>query len=121
MVTFRQVARTYVSLARAAERDRNRQAKESARLYKEHLKQNEIENATETIRRYEEYIKVLMSVHKNCANKIDWQQIIEDDEPLVEKNNLHEDAARKTLNDFTPSFLKKYLAQRKKYNHSNKQ
>jgi len=114
MVTFRQVARTYVYLARAAERDRNRQAKESSRLYKEQIKQNEIENVTETIRRYEDYIKVLMSVHKNCADKIDWQQIIEDDEPLVEKNNLHEDAAQKILNDFTPSFFEKIFGSKKK-------
>jgi hypothetical protein len=115
MVTFRQVARSYVSAARAAERDRNRRAKESARFYKEQQKQNEIENASDIVRRYEEYIDVLMSVHKNSAGKIDWQQIQKDAEPLqAEKNTTHENAARQILNDFTPSFFEKIFGSNKK-------
>jgi hypothetical protein len=115
MVTFKQVARSYTSAVKAAEREQKRQAREAARLYKEQQKQQEITNAAETVKRYEEYIDVLMSIHKNCTDKIDWQQIQDDPEPPKPvKQSTHENAARQKLDNFKPSFFDKIFGSKKK-------
>jgi len=115
MVTFKQVARSYTSAVKAAERDQKRRAREAARLYKEKQKQQEIANAAETVSRYEEYIDVLRSIHKNCTDKIDWQQIKDDPEPpKPEKQNINEQAARQKLDNFKPTFFDKIFGSKKK-------
>ncbi len=115
MVTFRQAIRYSAAAARASERNRNRRAKEAARQFKEQQKQNEIENAFETVKRYDDYIEVLMSVHKHASDKIDWQQILEDEEPpQAEKLKIHETATRQELNDFTPSLFHKIFGSKRK-------
>ncbi len=115
MVTFKQVARSYTSAVKAAERDQKRRAREAARLYKEQQKEEEIANAAETVRRYEEYIDVVMSIHKNCTDKIDWQQIQDDPEPPhPEKQKIHETNARQKLDNFEPSFIDKIFGSKKK-------
>lgn len=58
MVTFRQVARSYVSAVKAAEREQKRRNKEATRLYKEQSKQQELANANDALRNYENYINV---------------------------------------------------------------
>lgn len=115
MVTFKQVARSYTSAVKAAERDQKRRAREAARLYKEQQKQQEIADAAETVRRYEEYIDVLMSIHKNCTDKIDWQQVLDDPEPpQPEKQDTNETAAQQKLDNFKPSFFDKIFGSKKK-------
>lgn len=115
MVTFRQVARSYASAVRAAEREQKSKAREAARLYKEHQKQQEIADVAETVRQYEEYIDALMSIHKNCTEKIDWKQIQNDPEPpLPKKQNLHESAAQQKFDNYKPSFLQKISGSRNK-------
>ena len=117
MVTFKQIARSYVADVRAHERNKKRQTKEYARLYKEQQKQNEIENATDIINRHQAYIDVLTTIHKNCSDKIDWQKAIEDEEPsIAEKNDLNEHEAKQKLNDFKPSFFDKIFGNKKKIN-----
>lgn len=108
MVTFRQVARSYVAAARRAEREQKRRAREAARDYKEQLKRKEISSAADTVKQYEEYIAVLMSIHKNCADKIDWEQVLAEPEPdKPEKQDVLEREAKQRLDSFKPSFFDK--------------
>jgi hypothetical protein len=114
MVTFRQVARSYVAAARRAEREQKRRANEAARDYKEQLKQEEILNVADAVRQYEAYITVLMSVHKSCADKLDWQQVLSEEEPeKPERESTLENEARLQLEKFKPSFLDKIFGTEK--------
>jgi len=115
MVTFKQVARSYASAVKAAERDKKRHARETARLYKEQQKQQEIADVAEIVKLYEEYIDVLMSIHKSCTDKIDWQQVLDDPEPPhPEKQTTNETAAKQKLENYKPSFFDKMFGSKKK-------
>lgn len=115
MVTLRQVARSYTSAIRAAEREQKRRVRESALFYREQQKHREIVNVADAVKRYEEYIEVLVSIHKKCTEKIDWQQVRDDPEPpKPEKQTVHEIVARQKLDDYKPSLFDKIFRSEKK-------
>ena len=115
MVTFKQVARSYAAASRAEERNRNARARESARAFKEQEKLEEINNATEAVDRYETYVNLLMSVHKSCSKRIDWELVKEDSEPIgPEKSDKNEADARFKRNAFKPSFFDKIFGSQNK-------
>ncbi|MEQ8415212.1 MAG: hypothetical protein RIB71_12125 [Imperialibacter sp.] len=115
MVTFRQVARAYTSAAREAERQQKRQQKEAARQFREQQKDQEIQDATEAFEQYENYVEIITSFHKNCAEKVDWNQVRDEQEPpKPEKQSLNEDAAALKLSSYKPSFLDKIIGAKKK-------
>lgn len=115
MVTFRQVARSYISAVKAAEREQKRRNKEATRLYKEQAKQQELANANEALRNYDNYINILTSIHKNCSDKIDWQQIANDPQPVEPiMDSIHEAKAQSNFENFKPSFSDKLFGSKKK-------
>ena len=104
MPTFNQLARSYS----AAKKRENREA---ARRYKAELKQQEIADASEAVKTYEDYIDVLLSMHKNCSEKIDWHKIKKDIEPVKPINKkINEVVATEKLTDYTPGFMTKLFA-----------
>lgn len=115
MVTFRQVARSYISAVKAADRNQKRRAREAARIYKEKQKLQEVLDAANAVRQYEEYIDVLLSIHKKCIDKINWQKIQDDPEPPKPKREMvHEKVAQQKLDYFKPSFFDKIFGTKRK-------
>lgn len=115
MATANQFARGAVRAYKAAEREQKRNAREAAKLYKEEQKQQEISNASQTVRKYENYIDSIMSIHKNATDKIDWNLVLNDPEPPKPvKSDSNEKSAKLERTNFTPSFFEKIFGYKKK-------
>ncbi len=57
---------------------------------------------------YENYIDVISSVHKECEEKKNWEEVKASNPPKEPKQTFnHEQEAKKKLNDYTPSFFDK--------------
>ena len=71
-------------------------------------KQQEISNAAEAVKNYENYIDTLMSVHKTARSRIDWQKMLEHPAPAppIRIAGNEELAVRKRVN-YKPSFFDK--------------
>jgi hypothetical protein len=90
------------------ERASQRRRRESIKQFKIQQKQQEISNAAEAVRKYENYIDTLMSVHKEAMDRIEWKEIVEQQAPTapVRSSANEELAVRKRVN-YKPSFFDK--------------
>ena len=107
MATIKGFIRSYGAAVRRAEREQQRIAREAAKRYKKQLKLEEIENASEAVRSYNEYVDILQSLHKNCTSKVDWDEILntpEPEEPINDYANYNK--ANYALESYKPSKLK---------------
>jgi len=108
MTTFKGAMRTYGAAVRRIEREQQRQARESAKRFKEQQKQQDIQNAQQAVFDWEEYIETLQSVHKNCTEPVDWDQIKNTKKPLEPAPEFkNETFAKKNLDNYKPSFFDK--------------
>ncbi len=115
MVTARQIVRSYNTIARASDRDRKRRVKEAAKEFKDEQKRLEQVNALDAVRRYDEYINFLVSIHKYTSEKLDWNAINDEPSPpMAKKSDTNERQAQEKLNTFSPSFLDKLFGYKKK-------
>ena len=64
MPTINQFVRSYSAAVKRNERAQQRNAREAAKLYRIQSKQLEIENATQAVLQYENYINDLTHQHK---------------------------------------------------------
>tara|TARA_R110001599_G_scaffold318898_1_gene528613 strand:+ start:13378 stop:14316 length:939 start_codon:yes stop_codon:yes gene_type:complete len=103
------------------EREQQRQARESARRFKEQQKFEEIDNAQQAVSDWEDYVDTIQSLHKNCTEPVDWTQIESTEkplEPLIESKN--QTIAKNNLDSFKPSILDKLFGStQKKINRLN--
>jgi len=110
MATFRSALRSYNAAVRRAERDSKRREREAASRFKEQQKLEAIEDARNAVEDWEEYVEMIQSMHKDCTDPIDWQEILESPEPeCPEYCDHHECQAKNKLENFKPSFLDKIL------------
>lgn len=110
MATIRGFIRSYGAAVRRAEREQQRKARETAKRYKEQLKQIEIINAAEAVYNYNQYVDLIQSIHKNCTDKIDWNQIKVTPTPKEPiKQTIYETEARDKLSKYHPSILDKII------------
>jgi hypothetical protein len=108
MATVKGFIRSYGAAVRRAERDQQRQARNAAKRYKQQLKQEEISNAGEAVANYSEYIELIQSVHKNCTEKIDWNQIKNTPIPEKPRKEISNEAtSQQNLNNYRPSIFDK--------------
>mgnify|MGYP007077387335 CR=1 FL=1 len=115
MATIKQAVKAVNKANNAYKRDQKKRAAEAARKFKEQEKQQELANAQESVQRYNDYIEVLLSVHKSCSDKIDWEEVKAEPEPPEPiKSDQHEKAAQRILDDFTPKFLDKLFGYKNK-------
>lgn len=115
MTTLKGAMRSYGAAVRRMEREQQRQTREAAKRFKELQKLQEIENAQQAVTDWERYVETIQSVHKNCTEPIDWQQIEETEKPIkpiLETKN--ETVAKKKLNSFKPSFFDKVFGSTQK-------
>jgi len=75
MATLNRAIRSYGATVRRMEREQQRKARESAKRFKEQQKLQEIENAQQAVSDWENYVDTIQSLHKNCTEPVDWEQI----------------------------------------------
>jgi hypothetical protein len=118
MVTLNGVLRSYGAAIRRAEREQQRQARESAKRFKEQRKFEEIANAEQAVSDWLNYVEMLQSVHKVSTEPINWDLIKASVKPsMPNQSSANEDMARDRLNSYKPSLLDKvFRSIRHKFN-----
>lgn len=110
MATINGFIRSYGAAVRRAERAQQREARELAKRFKEQQKLEEILNAHQAVKDWENYVTTIQSVHRNCTEPVDWDNIKasrKPNEPEPEFRN--ERIAQRRLDSFRPSFFDKIL------------
>ncbi|KMY49608.1 DUF4236 domain-containing protein [Peribacillus loiseleuriae] len=80
------------------------------RQQKEIAKQEELQRARYEVEMYENKIELIHSIHKECDDIFDWQEIASSTHPnQFNQQGKHEIEAREKLNTFKPSFIQKIL------------
>ncbi|WP_190809816.1 hypothetical protein [Flagellimonas sp. S3867] len=108
MTTIKGAIRSYGAAVRRMEREQQRQAREAAKKIKQQQKLKEIQNSTQAVADWENYVDTIQSVHKNCTEPIDWKQIENTTKPIEPPfEGNFELAAKYKLDNFKPSFFDK--------------
>jgi hypothetical protein len=109
MTTWRGTLRSINSAANAAQRAAVRRQRELERQQKQAARMAEQQRAAYDVAVFENAIEVLVSVHKQRSERIDWQQLAELDPPTSpERLTQHADAARAALDGYVPRGLDKF-------------
>lgn len=108
MTTFKGAVRSYTATLKRMERDQQRRAREAAKRYKELQKQEEIANAAQAVSDYNNYIETIQSLHKNCTESVNWEEV-KSSTPPEKPVKLAEEENKAVLKrkDYTPSFFDK--------------
>lgn len=100
---------------RAQEREALRSFREQQRAMKAYEKAAEAERATREAAAFEAYLKLLVSVHKDCGEHWDWQALGNAaDPPTPIRVSPNEAAARRALQSYSPSFLEEIFGRAKR-------
>jgi len=90
---------------RRAEREAQRRRRELERQRKQLEKMRELERAAYEVQVYENYIDLLLSVHKEGSDVWDWEAIRSSELPT----NIHEELAQAKLDGFKPGVFDELL------------
>lgn len=123
MTTFRGILREIDKASRRYQREQERQERENKKSHKAYIKQQEIENARDTVSLYENFIISIISLHKNCSEKINWLTIKNTLPPITPMfKNTNELKAKEKLDLYKPSLLDKIfrLTEKRKIKLSKK-
>lgn len=100
---------------RAEERDALRSFREQQRAMKAYEKAEEAERAAREASAFDAYLKLLVSVHKDCGERWDWQALSRAADPSPPSRIArNEDEARRALDGYSPSFFEKLFGRAKK-------
>ena len=107
---WRGALRSLAAEQRRIEREALRRQRELERQRKQYEKMQELEQAAYKVEVFENYIDVLMSIHKDCGKTWHWDIIVNRKPPEkpIEKT-IHENVAKSKLSSFVPSFTDKLL------------
>ena len=109
-MSLKGVIRVIGRTARHIERDQQRRARVAAQQYKSLQKQQTILDAARAISEYQEYLRVLKTVHCDCSDPIDWLTIQQETPPSVPvATDELEEIAKGKLTTYQPSFLDRIL------------
>ncbi len=115
MATIKGFIRSYGAAVRRMEREQQREAREAAKRFKEQQKLLEIQNAKQAVKDWTNYVKLLQSVHKNCTESIDWDQIKNTSKPTKPTHKrAYEKPAQDKLDNFKPSIFDKIFGSTQK-------
>lgn len=115
MATLNSFIRSAAAASRRAERSHQRRTREAAREYKLQLKQEAISDSYDAVEKYNEYLEVLKSVHKDVSDTVDWSALLNEaapTEPIL--SNKNEKQASDKLLRFKPSFFDKIFGTSRK-------
>jgi hypothetical protein len=105
---YKGIIRSYLSLQREREREAKQYQRELEQRRKEFAKMEELEKAQFEVSEYENYIDVIKSIHKDCGELLNWQEIKSSEppeEPQPQQSN--ETRAREAFDNYVPSFFDK--------------
>lgn len=98
-----------------AERVQQRRAKDAVRQYKIQMRDQEIVTGADALNKYNDYIDVLKSVHKDVSDSIDWLEISKEQPPTTPSHSKQNEVERLAkLNKYKPSFIDKIFGSSKK-------
>lgn len=112
--------RSIGAAVRAAERDAKRRQRELEKQHKEYQKMQELEQAAYEVEVYENEIEIIQSIHKECSDRIDWNNIAKSQEPrkpIELKSN--EKSARSIAESYTPNFIDRLFKREEKKRNSH--
>ncbi len=108
MTTINGFIRSSVAASRRVQRANQRHSREMAKIQKQQLKQEQLENALDAVQHYEDFINLITTVHARCSDNIDWTEIQAETVPIKPiYENTHEQTARRKLEEFRPTFFHK--------------
>ncbi|GAB3897402.1 hypothetical protein GCM10028803_15860 [Larkinella knui] len=109
-MSWKGAMRSFSATARRIERDQQRRARLAAQEYKQLQKQQAVENATQAVQAYNDYIEVIKSVHQDCSDQIDWAAMMHEPPPVLTRlSNANELSAQAALNNYQPSLFDRLL------------
>jgi len=102
--------RSIAAAQRRAEREALKRQRELERQRKQLEKMEELERAAYEVQVYENYIDVLISIHKDCGEVWDWESIQATAPPIEPtKSDTNERMARSNLEAYKPGLVDKML------------
>lgn len=102
--------RSMQASARRAERNSHRRQRELERQHKEYARMEALEQAAYEVEVYENHVEVLLSVHKDCGDVINWKSLLNSVEPREPSLDVTaEAAASDALATYAPNFLARLL------------
>jgi hypothetical protein len=109
-MSFKKTLRSIEAAQRRSERESRKRQRELERQQKEKEKMEDVERANYDVQVYENRIDVLTSIHKECGNDWNWEDILLSSAPIEpSKSNVHENEARDILNNYEPGLSDKFL------------
>ena len=107
--------RSIGAAVRAAERDAKRRQRELEKRQKQYAKMQELEQAAYEVEAYENHIEIIQSLHKECTDPINWENIASSQEPKRPENlKKHEEAAHSKAESYRPGFIDRLLKREEK-------
>lgn len=103
---------SFAAAMRRYEREARRRQRELERQRKQLAQMQELQRAAYEVQVYENYIDLLLSVHKECGDTLDWEAI-QSSEPPIKPTKSHEESAGAKLNAFKPGISDKLLGRAK--------
>ncbi len=103
---YKSFLRSAGSAMRQIERDSIRRQKEYERRRKEYSKLKEVEQAKLEVEEYENYLELIQSLHKDCNECIEWEEITKTTKPTqLTVFNENEKKSTDAYNNYRPSFI----------------
>jgi hypothetical protein len=110
MATLNGLVRSANASYKRAARASERQSREQAKRYRQNLKEQILGENAIAVDTYNDYVTALVSVHKTCSGKIDWNSFLNEAEPLKPKKTKNrEEVAAAALHLYTASFFDRLL------------
>lgn len=107
---WRGAVRALGAMARAAERDARRRAREQERHFSEIEKIEARERAADAVREFEDFLQCLVSAHRACSKPIDWHARASMSPPTPpQRTSDRENTAKHKLASYSPSLLSRLL------------
>ena len=112
---WRGTIRSLEAAARRAEREAERRRRELLRQQKEAERLGEVERAALEVELDQNYIEVLLSVHKQCSPRWNWEDVQKAKSPEAPTyDDQSEREGRERLDQYKPSLLDKVLRREEK-------
>ncbi|MFW0716197.1 hypothetical protein [Pedobacter sp. N23S346] len=97
---------SYKRTARANERQARAHAKQQQQYLKEQIRNDSIA----AVNAYNDYLEMLISIHKSCSETLNWNTFLQEPEPVKpKKTKKREEVAAVALHLYKPSILDKLL------------
>ncbi|MDE1164684.1 MAG: hypothetical protein PW845_04695 [Pseudomonas sp.] len=98
--------RSMQASARRAERNAHRRQRELEKQQKEYAKMEALEQAAYEVEVYENHLDILLSMHKECAEPVNWKRLLSKPEPRQPENTgALQESAEYAAAAYRPNFL----------------